>query len=709
MTPTVDAPPAAGPSWRSAPPLLRVAATLAVVGALWWVLDQTLPRGLPMGIVVAGAVFGSIYALNAIGLVLVFRANRVVNFAQAEFGVVAAVLSIQFVLQWNWSFYAAVVAGLVIAALVAGLVEATIIRRFSRAPRLILAVVTIALAQVLVGVAQIVPLYWKGTTTNRFEVPFEARFEVFPVIFDASHVLALAVVPVVLLALVAFLRFSPYGMAIRAAAENGDRARLMGIPVPRLSTIVWTIAGVLSALAVLLRVCITGFSSFSSVSGGGSSLLLFTLAAAVIGRMERLPTTVAAAVALGVFQEAVIWNWSNTTLVDATLILLILGALLLQRDAFSRVAQAGASTWTALREVRPVPAELRGLPEVRWAGLGLRVVLVAAAVAVPWVASPSQLGAASLVLVYAMVAISLYVLTGLAGHISLGQWALVGFGGATTTLLHGRYDVEIVLAMLGGAVVAALVALVLGLPALRIRGLFLAVTTLAFAVTSATYFLQERYVPWFIERRIDRPDVLGRLSLESDTTMYLFSLLVLLGVMTAVRGLRWSRTGRVLIAVRDNELAAEAVTLDATRLKLVAFVIAGAIAGLAGGVYVVQQEGIFSDAFGPEVSLLLFSMVVIGGLGTMPGAVLGAIYIRGAQFFLPSGWELVASGLGILVLLLIFPEGLGGMAYSVRDHYLRWVARRRGVAVPSLIGAPPPDDGVPAAPSLRGTEGMVPA
>jgi branched-chain amino acid transport system permease protein len=250
---------------------------------------------------------------------------------------------------------------------------------------------------------------------------------------------------------------------------------------------------------------------------------------------------------------------------------------------------------------------------------------------------------------------------------------------------------------------------VLGLPALRIRGLFLAVTTLAFAVTSATYFLQERYVPWFIERRIDRPSVLGRLSLEDDTTMYLFTLVILLGIMAAVRGLRASRTGRALIAVRDNEPAAEAVTLDSTRLKLLAFVIAGALAGLAGGVYVIQQEGIFSDAFGPEVSLLLFSMVVIGGLGTMPGAVLGAIYIRGAEFFLPSGWELVASGFGILVLLLVFPEGLGGIAYAVRDAYLRWVARRRGIAVPSLIGAPPPDVGVPAAPALRGVEGVVPA
>ena len=318
MTATVDVAAGPGSARRSAPPLRAVAAVVAV-GPLWWVLDQTLPRGLPPGIVVSGAVFGAIYALNAIGLVLVFRANRVVNFAQAEFGVVAAVLAIQFVLQWDWNFYAAVAAGLVIAALVAGLIEATVIRRFSRAPRLILAVVTIALAQVLAGLAQVIPLYWKGDHHQHLRGAVRRQLHRLPRDLrrrpgpgprrrprrGPRHSAA-------------FLRWSPYGMAIRAAAENGDRARLLGIPVPRLSTIVWTVAGVLSALAVLLRVCVTGFSSFSSVTGGGSSLLLFTLAAAVIGGMERLPTTVVAAVALGVFQEAVIWNWSNTTLVDAT-------------------------------------------------------------------------------------------------------------------------------------------------------------------------------------------------------------------------------------------------------------------------------------------------------------------------------------------------------------------------------------------------------
>jgi branched-chain amino acid transport system permease protein len=137
--------------------------------------------------------------------------------------------------------------------------------------------------------------------------------------------------------------------------------------------------------------------------------------------------------------------------------------------------------------------------------------------------------------------------------------------------------------------------------------------------------------------------------------------------------------------VRDNEQAAEAVRLDSTRLKLTAFVISGALAGLAGGLYVVSQGGVATDAYAPEVSLRLFSMVVIGGLGSLPGAVLGAVYVRGAEFFLPAGWTLIVSGAGILLLLMFIPEGLSGIMYRIRDAYLRRVARRRGIVVASLL------------------------
>lgn len=679
----------------------RRAAVLVAVLGLWRVLDERLPRGLPPGILLLGTVFGSLYALNAIGLALVYRSSRVVNFAQGEFGSFGGVLAVMVFLHWRWPFFLAVAAGLLVSALLGLASEATVIRRFRNAPRLTLAVVTIAIAQVVAGASIVVPLLVESRSGRVFEAPFDASFTLFPVIFDADHILAIVVVPTVLGALALFLHRTDYGTAIRAAADNVDRAGLLGIPTALLSALVWMIAGLLSALAVLLRLPIVGFGSFASVSGSGSSLLLFTLAAAVMGRMERLPLIAFAAVTLGIVQEAAIWNYSNTTLVDALLVAVILVALLVQRDAFSRVRETGISSWRALREVRTVPPELRDLPEVRRLRRLIVAVVVAAALGIPLVASPSQVGAVSLLMVYAMVAISLWVLTGWAGHISLGHWALVGFGGATTAVLYGRHGVDAVVAMVAGAAVAGTVSVLLGIPALRIRGPFVAVTTLAFAVTSSTYFLRASHLPWFIEKRIDRPFLLGRIPVETDVQVYYFALVVLIGVAIGVRGLRRSRTGRALIAMRDNALAAEAVTLDTRHAHLSAFAIAGSIAGLAGGVYVIQQKGLHTDAFAPEVSMLVFSMIVLGGLGSMTGAVLGAVYIRGAEFFLPNGWELVASGVGVLALLLVLPEGLGGALYQLRDRYVARVARRRGITV----GTDPDGD----RPAGEAPDGRVPA
>jgi branched-chain amino acid transport system permease protein len=366
-------------------------------------------------------------------------------------------------------------------------------------------------------------------------------------------------------------------------------------------------------------------------------------------------------------------------------VVIILGALFLQRGFFSRVAETGISTWNAIKEVRPVPEELRDLPEVRWAFRALRLVILAFDVTFPLWAPASKQAAMTLIFVYAMIAVSLLILTGWAGHISLGQFALVGFGAATTSVLYGRHGWDFTLALVAGIVVTALVALVIGIPALRIRGPFLAVTTLAFAVTSSTFFLEDRYFPWFIEPSIKRPVLWNRLPLEQNWQMYFFALVCLLITMWVTRNLRRTHTGRVLIAVRDNEIQAQANTMDVTRLKLQAFVISGAIAGFAGGVYVLTQNGLNTDSFDAAVSIKLFSMVVIGGLGSLPGAVMGAVYVRAAEFFLPPAWSLLASGLGILLLLIFLPEGLGGLVYKTRDAYLRRVAAKRGLVVPSLL------------------------
>ena len=674
-----------GDARRELPAPARAVVTTVLLLVGWGVLDALLERGAPPGVLLRGAVIGSLYALGAIGIVLVYRGNGIVNFAQAELGSVAAVLAIEFVIQWDVNYFVAVALGLAIAAFMGWGIDALVIRRFRKAPRLILTVATIGIAQVLAGLAILIPLLFTGIAAGRFETPFSFRFTIDPITFDGNYVVVLIAVPAALALLGGFLFRTDYGIAVRAAAENDDRANLLGVPVKRLSGLVWAIAAVLSATAVVLRVPLLGFASFSGVSGGGNALLLRILAAAVIGRMEKLPTTVVAAVGIGVFEERASSEFSNTNIVDALLVAVILVALLAQRDAFTRAVETGLSSWKAVREVRPGPTELRSLPEVRWAGRILKVGLLLAAVTVPLWARPSQEQAMSLLLIYGIVAVSLLVLTGWAGQISLGQFAFVGIGGAATGTLYATHGWDYLLAVPAGIAVSAGVAVVVGLPALRVRGPFLAVTTLAFAVTTATVFLNDTYFGWFVPKGVEAPVLWERIDLRTDWVQYEVCLAALLLAILVARNLRSSRIGRTLIAVRDNEPAAATLTIAPTVAKLTGFAISGALAGFAGSLYVVNQRGIFADAFGADVSIRLFSMVVIGGLGTISGALLGAGYVRGAEFFLPAQWSLIASGVGILLLLMVMPEGLGGGLFRIRDAVLRRIAIRRRIHVPSLL------------------------
>jgi branched-chain amino acid transport system permease protein len=658
-------------------------------GALvaWFLCASLLPHGAPAGIILAGSVFGAINSLVAISIVLVYRANRVVNFAAAEFGAVAAVLAIELHIQLQLNYFVSILAGLVASAALGGVIEITILRRFGNAPRLIVAVVTIGLAQILNGLSIVIPTAWSnGNNQGTFTTPFTTQFTISPVVFNGNYLLAIILVPIVLGLLVWFLRYTNYGVAIRAAADNGDRAKLLGVPVQRLSTIVWTITGVLSALAVLLRVPILGFGSFTSVSSGGLDLLLQTLTAAVIASMTSLPVAVAAAIGLGIAEQLGAWTFQNSTFVDAALLAIILVVLVFKRDRLTRAAETGIATWQNIRQVRDIPPEMVDLPEVAVGRRVLQLGLLGLALLLPFLIPPARTQLASLVLIYGIVAASLVVLTGWAGHISLGQVAFMGFGGATTGILITRHGLDLFVALAIGALVAGVIAVIIGIPALRISGPFLAVVTLAFAVTSANYFLIPRYFPWFDPTdAINRPALFGKISIFSDRQMYFVCLVALVVVLAAVRGLRNSHAGRAMIAGKENRLAAQSFAIDTTRVNLVAFAVSGTIAGLAGGLFVIHQQAYNFGSFNAEEGLQFFTMVVIGGLGSIPGAVLGAVYVYGAKYLLPPGWDVFATGLGIVFLLMFLPGGLGELVFRCRDAALRWIAVRRGLLVPSLL------------------------
>jgi branched-chain amino acid transport system permease protein len=666
---------------------VKVVGAVASSLALWALLAAVLPHGAPAGILLAGAVFGAINALVAVSIVLVYRASRVVNFASAEFGAVAAVIAIELRVTEGMNYFLAIGVGLIVAAAIGGIVEVVVLRRFSNAPRLIVGVVTIGLAQVFNGISIVLPIVWNGgNNPDGFSTPWKSQFRVAPVTFDGNYLLAILVVPVLLGALAWFMRYSPYGIAIRAAADNGDRARLLAVPVRRLSTLVWAITGVLSATAVLLRVPILGFSSYGSVSAGGLPLLLATLTAAVVGSMTSLPVTVVAAIGIGIVEQLGAWTFRDSSVVQAALLVVILLVLLTRRNTLTRAADSGITTWQAIRPIRPIPPELANLRTVRWAQTGIVTALVALALLLPQVLAPSRTQLLTFIVIYAIVACSLVVLTGWAGHISLGHVAFMGFGGATTGLLFTRYHTDLLLSLAAGMVVAGVAALLIGLPALRISGPFLAVTTLAFAVTSANYFLVPKHFPWFVPTETFPPfRLFGRISLESDRAMYYLCLLVLVMVTAAVRGLRSAHAGRAIIAAKENRQATQSFGIDTTKMNLIAFVVSGMIAGLAGGLFVVQQRGFDFHAFNAEQGLQFFTMVVIGGLGSLSGAVLGAVYVYGVQYVLPPGWSVLATGVGLIALLMFLPGGLGDLMFRWRDSWLRWIAGRRRLHVPSLV------------------------
>ena len=667
----------------------RVADAAGAVLLFYFVQQRLWPA--PIGVVVQGLIVGGLTALIAFGLALVYRSNRIINFAQGDLGGVPASFGVLMILAWQVPYAVAFPIALVAGVLLGAFVEFVFIRRFFKAPRLILTVVTIGVSQILAAVTTILPrAFGLDRPVQSFPTPFSFNFSIGTVVIQGNEVVAMALVPLVIAALIAFFRFTDIGIAVRASAESADRAALLGVPVKRIQTIVWVVATTLATVAIFLRAGILGLPI-----GGvlGPTILVRALAAAVIGRMERLPTIFVASLALGVLETTILYAKQRAFLVDPILFLVVLVALLLQRRRQgSRAEDDQTSTWQATREVRPIPRELARLPEVLWGGRALTWAVAAFLVALPALLNEGQVNLAAVVIVFAMVGLSLVVLTGWAGQVSLGQVAFVGIGAAVggyvTSVWGWDLSIAFVLAGLAGAVAA----MVIGLPALRIQGLFLAVVTLAFALATSSYLLNSEFIHWLPKERIERTPLFGRIAVDTEVRYYYLSVACLALTIAAVRGLRRSRAGRVLIGIRENQRAAQAFGVNATAAKLMAFGIAGFIAAFAGALFVHHQQGLGSSAYTVDVSRRAFIMVVIGGLGSVPGALLGATFIQGVDYFrsvFPEAvrpyLQFLTSGVGLIVVLLLVPGGFSALWYGARDRLLRLVADRRGIVVPSLV------------------------
>jgi branched-chain amino acid transport system permease protein len=649
--------------------VLSVAAVLVVQLALFPV---------PLGVWVQGLVLGLLGSLMAVGLGLTYRLNKVINFAQGDLGTAPAVLAIGLIGLSGVNYFLGLATGLVGAVLLTAIVEILVVRRFRRSPRLILTVATIGLAQLLVVVSLLIPRIWGQTPISSAVVnfPWHLSWHIAPVVFTANHLVAVIASVACLVGVSLWFTKTDIGIAVQAAGDRRDRASMLGIPVGRLQSVTWIVAGVLSFVSIFFQAAILGLPLDPTY---GLTALVTALAALALGNFTELPVIAASAVALGVLQQGVAWNDpTNPAIGLAVLAAVVFGAIVV-RQLFHRHSDREVETTLSLAgSVRDLPDAARDLTEVKVARPAGALVAFAAACTLPLWMGPGELIRFSALVALAVVGCSIVVLTGWSGQVTLGQMSFAAVGGVigAVALIDWHWDLSLALLLAGGA--AAVVAVVVGLPTLRLDGMFAAVTTLAFALAASGYLLVPAEFSWIPQGQVGVPYLFG-VSINSQSSVFFLCLGVLVLVLVAVQGLRHSRIGRVLRALPANQRAASGYGVHVVWAKLTAFAVSGFIAGLAGCLFLVINQQYAETSFLASASLVVFTSTAVGGLSSSLGAVLGAAIVEGSAVYLPPSWQLFPSAIGVILVLILFPRGLAGLCYDLRDWAVKALLRRHAV------------------------------
>jgi ABC-type branched-subunit amino acid transport system ATPase component/ABC-type branched-subunit amino acid transport system permease subunit len=627
---------------------------------------------LPWAIVVVGICSGFAYGLLGVGLVLVHRSSRFINFAHSQIGAFGAALMAILVINGHLPYWVALPLGMTAAAGIGSLVEVSVVRRLSRAPRLMSMVATLGVGQFLFFVSLVMNA--QATSASFFPVPTGMpTFTVSGLLIgqDATGILILG--PLSVLALTLFFRRSRYGLAIRGAAANPDAAAMAGMSPRRLTNMSWAIAGALACMTAALLI-----PSLGALAGAalGPTLLLRALVAAVVGRMRGLAATFFAGMAIGLLDRVVMYKQpSKAGLSDVILLGAVLVSLLLQGRPGRREEEKGA--WLAVRPWPALPEAMHRVWLIRHLGLVVAVPALVVAVVVPSFLTPAHSSVLAQFGALVVVGLSLSIITGLGGQLSLGQFA-IGGAGAAAAIATASSGGSVLLPLLVGTLVGAAVSVVIGMPALRVHGLLFAVATLAFALAMRGYILKQPSPLGFGQSTVTTgPTLLGHPIDDGRVQAYLAIAAVVLALLVA-RNVFASSFGRLLVALRDNEDAARAFTVSPPRRKLQAYAVAGGFAGLGGALFAFTQTVVSAGTFAADTSIVVTVIVVVGGTGLVAGPLLGAALAYPTLINV----DPAVSGtitLAWLLLILYHPNGIPGLLRPVRGWLLDGIARMAGV------------------------------
>jgi branched-chain amino acid transport system permease protein len=619
---------------------------------------------LTLELAIAGIGIGAVAALSGLGLLVTYRATGVFNLAFGAIAMICAYLLWQTVQQWGWPIGVAAPLVLLVFAPALGLVlERLVFRPLERraAPPSESLVASLGVFVLLVGCAFVV---W-GSETH-VDVPTivpAGAVQLGDISIRYDTIVDLAVVAVVCIALAIVVR-TRAGLVARAVVERRSLAELTGLPADGVVLAGWAIGSTLAGTAGVLIAPRLRLDPY-----GLTLVVLETMAVAVIARLISPVVAVVSALVLGVAQSELTrfhLAGRNGALLDALttnlfVVALLVAVLLLPRLDEPGGADAGAAAHLAVRrELRP--------PRGWWIPC---VVLLA----IPLAFQMGDLRDAQQVPALAVILVSIVVVTGYTGQISLGQAGFAGLGALLAAKLAAGQlwflpQLPDVLAVFVGALLVVPVGLLTGWPAIRRRGLFLALTTFAVgSVVSRFVFTQSSFVT---SVRVSLPT-----PFTGDRAFYIFELLCLGGALLLVSNLHSGRLGRALLAIRDDEDGARAAGIDVRRLKVFVFAVSAGLAGL-GGVLLSQSLRAFDAAtFDPIQSLIWFAAVVVFGVDSAAGAVIAAAAIIGLDAGVTPGASTIAIGAAALLL----GRMPGGLLYTLR---------RAGAYVSERADEPPP-------------------
>ncbi|SHN45253.1 branched-chain amino acid ABC transporter permease/ATP-binding protein [Cryptosporangium aurantiacum] len=634
---------------------------------------------------------GAVFAALALALVLTFRSSGVINFATG-----AVALTVAYVyaglrdgellvlvvpglpptvdIGQPWGLMPAVVLALLVGAGLGALLYAAVFRPLRAAPPLAQAVASLG---VLVVIQALLAIRLGGAPVSVEAIFPASRWELGSLtVLSDRFWLAVSVLVLTVVLTLAF-RYTRFGLLTRATAETRLGAYLSGVSTDRVALANWMLSATVAGAAGILIAPLTPLTP-----GTYTLFIVPALAAAVVGGFQHLVPTVLAGLAIGMLQsEALTLAAEHSWMPQAGSAALIPLAVILVALLYTR--RGIPARGQLLRQRLGRAGRPRGLVVPTVAGTALGVVALV-------FTEGTWRSAVIATFILAVIGLSLVVVTGYAGQVSLAQLALAG---TAAFVLSALSDLPFPIAPLLAAAVATVVGVVVGLPALRLRGLSLGIVTLALAYAIEAAWFRNTDLVGTSGARVTQPTLFG-LDLSVGTgeefprlPFGLLCLFVLVVTAWGVAKLRMSGLGSAMLAVRANERSAAGIGVDVVRVKILAFGLASFIAGIGGCLLAYRQSVVTFDSFTTLAGLALLSTAYLAGITSVYGGVLAGVMAAGGitaiamdRWVHLGDWYQVVSGLGLIAVLLTNPEGLAGGGHDLVERVRRRFGRRRAAA-----------------------------